>query len=468
MVEAEWEPFAETLITVVGMTMSRGFDLKACDFNPSPGQYVVTDEIRAELEKIRDLQDIADSCGEVFRFSPNVFSPPPWMKENGLCDKGDDASTNKLKPEHYDEFASMCSAFVRVCIDTFGITPFAFSPQNEPAFPEPYASCVYTARTYTQMVRFVGPAVEAANPSTLIYGVEHVLWAFPGWEMTVVHDSVAGPYFDRFAFHGASNDVSVDIDTSQKLQLTRTYPREKWVSEYNWQGMNYDTSFIMATILLNELGDGANIIGYMAGGRKVLWDASGNLGGGTLPYSPSFYIHSQFMRFVRPGMTRVKVTTDEPLLRAISFKNDARGSFSVVMVNAAAQDVEVTLSSTGSLPDSLEMRTTTDATAEEGFIEGPLQDGSSPITVPAKGIVSLGYRIRGAQPVGVHAPSPTRAVQRRMPRERGTVRVFDLRGRALKKDMHKPRPGRQPASVVVHRDANGRAQVKLRGVSAGR
>ncbi len=85
LVEAPWEPFAETLITYVGMSMSRGFDLRACNFNPSPGEYVITSEVRDDLEKQRLLMDIADSCGETYRYSPNVFSPPGWMKWSGDC-----------------------------------------------------------------------------------------------------------------------------------------------------------------------------------------------------------------------------------------------------------------------------------------------------------------------------------------------------------------------------------------------
>jgi hypothetical protein len=76
------------------------------------------------------------------------------------------------------------------------------------------------------------------------------------------------------------------------------------------------------------------------------------------------------MRFIRPGMTRVKASSDVPLLRVIAFKNDTRGSFSVVMLNGTTDDLQVTLNSTGTIPDSLEMRTSTQAA---GFVEGPLR-----------------------------------------------------------------------------------------------
>jgi len=162
-------------------------------------------------------------------------------------------------------------------------------------------------------------------------------------------------------------------------------------------------------------------------------------------------------------MTRVKAETDEPLLRAIAFTNDVRESFSVVILNGSHQDLQVSLSSTGTIPDSLEMRTT-DST--QGFVEGPLQDGRSPVTVPAKGMVSLGYRIRGPQPVD---PQPVvergsrPLIQQRGAAMRGVVRVFDLRGRMLQPDVHSSRSSRLPVSVVVRRDADGRATISVRG-----
>ncbi len=456
LVEAPWEPFAETLITYVGMTMSRGFDTRACDFNPSPGQYVVPPSLREELRKQRLLQHIADSCDEVYRFSPNVFSPAPWMKENNLCHKGEDPSTNKLKPEHYDDFASMCSAFVRICIDTFGVTPYAFSPQNEPAFPEPYASCVYTASSYAEMLRFVGPAVERASPTTLIYGVEHALWTFPSWEMTVLRDSEAEPYFDRFAFHGSTSDV--DVDTSQWPALTRSYPRDKWMSEFNWHWKDYDTCFGQASSVINRLGDGANLTGYMAGGSCLWWDG---VGGDKLN---AFFMNAQIMRFVRPGMTRVKAASDEPLLRVIAFQNESRGSFSVVMINGRTDELQVTLTSTGAIPDSLEMRTTS---SSQGFVEGPLQDGRSPIAVPARGIVSLGFRIRGPQPVDsqpiADRRSPVTSHERHVPAPEA-VRVFDLRGRLVERSVRGPLTRRLPRTVLVEQNASGAVTIVPHGV----
>jgi len=447
MVEAPWEPFHDTLIAYMGITLARGFDLATCEFNPSPGEYNV-DAVRPELERKQYLHRVADSLGEVFREAPCVRTPAPWMKWNNACTAEQpltNDTTNSLKPEHYADFGAMCSAFVRIAKDSFDVPIYAFSFQNEPRFNVPYPSCTYrNAQHWKDMLKVAAPAVKRADPAILIYGVEDVQYVYPGWEMAIVNDAETAPYLDRFALHIAHSD------TVHYSSLTRSYPRDQWISEFNWHTMNYDTCFDkFAGGVMYRLGDGGNITGYLAGGGKVLWDG-GNFGGGTGPHSPSFYFHCQLMRFVRPGMTRVKATSDEPSLRVLAYKNDIRGSFSLVMLNATSEDLEVTLHSTGTIPDSLEMRTTTDTTAAGGFVEGPLQDGKSPITVPAKGIVSLGYRIRGQQPVGIRrSPSPrVPTVRETAPRVR---HMFDLRGRLLRGETARVGKGTAASGVMLLR-----------------
>jgi len=197
----------------------------------------------------------------------------------------------------------------------------------------------------------------------------------------------------------------------------------------------------------------------MAGGGYLFWDPAETGGAKTNGY----FMNAQFMRFVRPGMTRIKATCDEPLLRVIAFRNDVRGSFSVVMVNGTDRDIAVTLNSTGSIPDSLEMRTTS---RTQGFVEGEIQDGVSPITVPARGIVSLGYRVRASQSVA--AQYPHSAVAERTVAARGAVRVFDLRGRALERCTDEPSASRVSASLTVRQDDRGRARIVVRRVGGKR
>ncbi len=467
--EAPWLPFADTLINYVGMTMSRGFDTQSCDFNPSPGEFVITDGVRKQLQRQQDLVRIAAESGEDYRYCPNVFSPAPWMKRNNQCHSSHgygtwpSDSTNSLKPDHYDDFGALCSAFVRIAIDSFNVPVYAISPQNEPCFNTPYASCVYrNGRHYAEMFRFFGASVKRASPTTLTYGSEHMPWNFPSWELAVVNDPQAEPYFDRFAVHNATDPFNVDTNQWPSMMASRA--RDLWISEDNFTRTNYDSTFRQIANMMDKLGSGANATGWMIGGNAFTWKWNGNSGGGTSGAKvPGFYLLSQIMRFVRPGMTRVKATKDDPMLRVLAYKNDEKGSFSVVVQNLKNEDVPLTLNSTGTIPDSLEMRTTS---STQNFVEGPVQDGQSPVTVPARGMVSLGFRIRGRQPSS--GLQPVASLPRQRTALQGPVRLFDLRGRTLNRATAYDRPAGAAAAVVVRRDASGRASVAVHGVWAVR
>ena len=467
--EAPWLPFADTLINYAGLSFSRGFDTRACDFCPSPGEYNV-DAVRSLLERRRDLQRIADSCNEVFRFTPNVFSPAPWMKRNNSCHSAGGYSTyptdptNSLQSAHYADFGAMCSAFVRICIDSFNVPVYALSFQNEPYFNTPYASCTYRdGAHYAEMLQVAAPAVRRASPSTLFYGTEEMTRNFPSWELAVLRNEAAAPYLDRFAVHG--HPRTTRIDTMAEYNLRTNHGRPLWQSEFNWQTLDYDSSFGLVAAMLHRLGDGGNMQGFISGGRCNLWEGAGNTGGG-IGGKKTFGFHfiCQLMRFVRPGMTRVKAWSDVPLLRTIAFHNEERGSFSVVLLNGTAQDLEVTLNSTGTIPDSLEMRTTS---STQRFVEGAVQNRSSPVTVPPRGIVSLGFRIRGRQPSSTTEPVASVSVPRARAVAQGATRLFDLRGRALNRVAQKPTT-RQSPSVVVRRDASGVASVAVRSATTSR
>jgi len=467
--EVPWKPFYDTLITQLGITGARGFDLQTCEFNPAPGEYDI-DAIRTEMVRKQYLHHVADSLGEIFRELSCVRTPAPWMKRNNSCTSESFStwrtdSSNSLKPEHYDDFGAMCSAFVRIALDTFGIPIYGFSFQNEPEYNTPYPSCVYrNPDHWIDMLTVAGPALKRANPAILIYGCENVVTqSYPAWERAMVRDEQAAVLVDRFGVHG--NARTTEVDTNMWPVYRVNHGRDVWHSEYNWQVTNYDSCFGLAAGLVHILGDGGNIRGYLAGGGKILWEDAGNFGGGVGGRKTyGYYFNAQVLRFVRPGMTRVKASSDVPLLRVIAFKNDARGSFSVVLLNGTEQDLEVTLTSTGTIPDSLEMRTTS---SELKFVEGDVQNGRSAVTVPSRGVVSLGFRIRGPQPIELQTIKGWHAATS-MPRQRmvpgAPVHLFDLRGRTVGRGAASARGARMTTSVVVQRDARGRSSVTVRGV----
>lgn len=455
--QAPFEPFADTLIREIGITMLRGFDTESCAFNPSPGEYVITDGVRAELERNRYLKAVADSAEQILRYSPNIFSPPGWMKANGECAGGEEStfasnSQNSLLSEHYEDFGALCARYIEICRDTFGLDVYALGPQNEPYFNEPYASCSYgNGSHYAQMLAVVGPAIRQANPATLIYGVEHMAWAYPSWESGVMANAQARDYLDRFAVHGAVGPT--DTDTGAFDNIRGDHERPLWLSEFNWGEQTYSEALGYGRAVMKGLTSG-NMSGYMAGGG--LWNNSA----GTK--YPGYYINAQFFSFVRPGMKRIDATCADQDVMVGAFADESVGSFSVVLINNSTSPVDIDLSATGGvLPDQLGMRRTT---ATEGFVDMGLVSSSTTVSLPAESIVSLGHNTRAPSGTAVNRAASVRHTPHPRTRSAGSL-TFDLLGRSVVRAHTQSAAGGPagPASVVVVAHSTGAStRVQLR------
>jgi hypothetical protein len=286
------------------------------------------------------------------------------------------------------------------------------------------------------MLLGVGPRVRALGYGTLIFGTEGMANMFPLYERPISRDSVAGRYLDRFAVHGFTDGIHVDSTTFDTL---RPYgARPLWVSEFDDQVVTYGDAFSEARSMLKML---------------VLSKASAvMLGGQFWGYSdvkyPRYWTAAQFFRFVRPGMKAMKATSPDSSLMVGAFGDEAAGSMSLVCVNSSAQAASVTLAAaTTPLPDSFSVRTTDSANC---FIDHGVVSSSSTLTVPAMGILSLGFRNVGQLPSAVR-PKSAGLTAVRQSVSRTPVRRFDLRGREL------DGRNRSGAGVEVRLDAASRA-----------
>lgn len=453
------EHLVDTLVGVMGLSMSRGFRTSSCEFNPSPGNYRVTQSIREELSWNRAIRAASDSAGQIYRYSPNVFSPPGWMKYNGQCSGSDESNydkdtTNSLMPAHYADFAALCSAYVRVCVDTFGLPVYAFSPQNEPRFNEPYASCSYKdGWHYARMLRQVGPSIKRADPTTMIYGCEHMGWAYPQWERQVLADAEAAPYLDRFAIHNYVDGVSVDTTTFDSLP--DEHARPLWVSE-NAGKHSFDTpdsALILARTILKAFTR-SGVSAFMAAESQHWWDPAGGRKYG------SFWVYCHFARFIRPNMKRIgaQLATADPDLMVGAFANDDLGSLSLIVVNTATSERTIDLASASTLPAEFEARQTT---ATEWFVDLGTVSSDASIVVPPRSILSLGHLHRdgdGTATASVHE------VSRLHPRADAHVvarslTVVDLRGRTAGPALRGATGLAPGAYCRVARDGTGRTIV---------
>ncbi len=401
-----------------------------CEFQPSEGQFVVTSGMRESMRHLQNLRDEAVAAGEPFRVVASVWSPPAWMKLNNNCTQ--EGGNNFLDPVNFTRFGNHVVRWLRTVRDTFGLDVYAVSLQNEPAFNEPYSSCnYYNGTNYANMLAVAGPVVKAAGMNTLLFGCEHMAWAFPSWENEIKQNATAAASIDRYAFHGYSDGIQADPGSFDNISATE---KPIWMSEtcnyggdYEWAGALSLAETILKFVERGKLS--AWIWWKLMGESNPTYGTEWIINSADGSRSPRYYTSAQIYRFIRPDMKKVSVSCSDASLVVGAFKDDSKGSMSVVIVNTAGSSKSITLSiSGGSAPAQFEALQTTNGNYLVDV--GPIA-GNGTFTVPAQSVTSLGYKHTGT-PVHTVVPRALRAAN--VPAgalAASRVRVYGLNGRAL-------------------------------------
>jgi glucuronoarabinoxylan endo-1,4-beta-xylanase len=174
---ADWHQYfgpelGHLLVDQLGITVARG--PLPFDFERPDGSINATGDISQWVPVWQQLR-----AHGVRKFIISVWTPPVWMKDPGTHGHGefwcrDGRAGGHLLPENYGKFADMCVTFLRYFKERVGVEVYGLSVQNEPAFDEPYESCLYTPRQYVDLIKVVGPRIQAAGLSTQLYGPEDI------------------------------------------------------------------------------------------------------------------------------------------------------------------------------------------------------------------------------------------------------------------------------------------------------
>ncbi len=352
-------------------------------------------------------------------FWTSILSPPAYMKSNN-----DEANGGTLLPEYYDDFAAMVVQYCNTFKTATGVDLWGISLQNELAFVEPYASCVYTAQTYKALVRVVVPAMRSAGLATKLLGAEHMLWGFPQYESPITNDTATDDYLDRFILHSYLNDVD-PIPADQAVQNwtnAGAFSTQKntglWMSETSGYDTTWDGALELASYMYVTLRYG-KATGWMYLNIST-WNGTENCLLRPYGYSPLGVVSKHFYRFIRPGMVMIDCT-DDPTnsVFAVALRNEALSQYTVVVLNTGAAAQSVTLSG-GSLPASLNVYQSTESTVCE-----LIGTSSGTVSCPARSVTTL------STPATVGTLQPARAAVRRDGVAGGVraARVYTLDGR---------------------------------------
>jgi glucuronoarabinoxylan endo-1,4-beta-xylanase len=388
------DQFLNLVVDDLGLTMNRNEfypDYESTNDNNDPNTLGTfnTNGIFVNKQRgwINALKNKAAQSGEPIRFIASYWSPPSWMKQNNST-VGGDAATNILRTGVENELGEFGVATVKAYKDQCNVDLYALSMQNEPAFDEPYNSCVYTPTRYRDVFKVFASRVHAVYPNVKLFGAEHMLINWGTFEGQLNTDSTARAHINAFAVHGYSDGVHPTA-SSQAVQKWKqagnnVFPTGKglWMTETSGYSDTWTDAFHLAEMIYAGLRHGKM-------SAWVWWQLSENTSNSVYVFmyngnpTKRYYVHKQFYRYIRPDAVMIGApVSGDTLTFVTAFHHRQNQTLSVVLLNANTSSRTVTLSGT-ELPTFQVYRTS----GSENCVNAGTATGS--VTLPANSITTL-------------------------------------------------------------------------------
>lgn len=408
------DAWADKMINDLGLTMLR---INTGDAAQS---------IQYWVDLVNKFKSKAAAADEPFRVIASTWSPPAHMKMNNSV-SGMDANTNKLKPTAYGSYADVLVNFLDKMKQGTGMDLYGLSMQNEPAFSEPYWSCVYTYQEYHDLLKVAGPKLKAAAPNTKLFMPEDMAGAYQrvrAYVETVCRDNATRPYVGTVAVHGYQGDgITADSPGASAWNalgiLAGKYDLPLWMTETSGYGADWNSSFRLAQDIFVALK-------YGKLSAWVFWTITGGseeyrLMAGMTP-SKKYYASKQFYRYIRPGAVMLDAASDQDAVQAVAFAHREKKTVTVVLINTSSSSQTVSLTG-ANVPSQLSKYVT--SSSKNCANEGTTASGA--VTVDGSSITTLVGQNYTPSAV-VTSPNPGR-VHAREPA--GPAAVYGIDGRFL-------------------------------------
>lgn len=336
--------------------------INSCDF--SLGNYAYTEvdgDVGLEHFSIEHdrkalipmIHDAIGLSGGKLKLFASPWSPPAWMKTNGMMNNG-----GKLKPEYRQAWADYYVRYIQE-YEREGIPMWGLTVQNEPEATQTWDSCIYSGEEERDFVRdYLGPTLHDAG----LGNVKVIVWDHNRDRMferakVVFDDPKAAQYVWGVGFHWYCGDHFDNV------QLTHdAYPDKHLIFTEGCQEAgphlgSWDTGERYARSIINDLNRWTeawvdwNLVLDETGGPNhvnnlcsapIIADTQA----GEIRYQSSYYYIGHFSRFIKPGARRVACAKTLDSLEACAFLN-ADGSIAVVVLNRTEQAIDFVLKSLG-------------------------------------------------------------------------------------------------------------------------
>lgn len=349
-----------------GYTLCRTH-INSCDFSLNnyaydeiPDDYSLDNfsiarDCRALIPFIHSAMKVA---GGSLKLIASPWSPPAWMKTNGLMNFG-----GKLKSECRNVwaqyYASYVNAYKKQGIDIWGI-----SVQNEPEAVQTWDSCIYTAEEERDFVRdYLGPTLQAEGMGH----IHLIIWDHNRDRMyerakVIYEDPQAAKYVWGTGFHWYGGDYFENVQRvheafPDKALIFTEGCQEGGPHIGDWSlGERYGHSIINDlnrwtvgwvdwNLLLDELGGPNHVENYCS--APLIADTCLCTLDGIYFQSSYFYI-GHFSRFIKPNAQRIACSSTVEALEATAFYN-TDGRLAVVVMNRTEDAIPFNLKITNAV-----------------------------------------------------------------------------------------------------------------------
>ena len=313
-------------------------DLAAGEVDPQLQHFNLAGEARTVMAVVQAIRVIQPQLSII----ASPWSAPAWMK----------TSANLISGTLFEEYEATYANYLVRYVDAFrkvGIPIFALTVQNEPTFlPLTYPGMEMSAEVRARIIgQYLGPALAAREPHTLILGWDHN-WDAPEQPLSVLADAAAQRYIGGIAWHCYRGDPH------SQSQVHRAFPQKDvfitecsggdWPSSKNGELLLFARNIVMAGIRNRARGvvywnlaldeqHGPHAGGCDACKGVVTIDS----GTGAISRNDEYYAFGQFSRFVLPGALRVKSSSPADGVDNVAFQNAHGGSVVLVVVNGNEQ-----------------------------------------------------------------------------------------------------------------------------------
>lgn len=360
--------------------------------------------IRPAISYVRHLK----SAG-LKHFFYSVLAVPQWMKvrvptpQSGVASWCSGQCGGYFDTTKYEEYAECLTAWVKVLKDSV-VELDAVCIQNEPAFEEPYGSCVFTPQQMRDAAKATARRFRQLGINTRIVVGEDVIGgqnakAFIGLAAvdTSLRPSLVAGAVHNYAGDGITASSPAAVAWRSVYTTTSRFGLEHWMTETSGFANDWQGSMSAASVMY----------GAFKYGKLNLWAWLDY----PRPTEPGlFAITKNYSKYIRPGAIQVESATSDTNVMPLSFRDKATNTLVVVLINRTGTPRTVNLSGTG-MPAQVRLYR---STATDRFVDAGMVQSNS-ISIAATSVntlVGTNYNppVAVAQPAVLHneaRPSPS-------------------------------------------------------------